>query len=613
MSSYANVVKLLNQTKTGQQQPRKGDENIMVKNNAGGYTYTVSDEEMITRILILGTNRNTYYSSATKLTDDAINYVKKVIADGNGQMIIDVLNDIYETNRAPKLDPLFFVLALLTQATVPVEIRVNALKLVSKLRTFSQLYSWKGLHKTISGGKKGFGRAVRKALFELFNNKTGKDLAYQTTKYNSRKVGDEKWSVVDIIKCSHIPSKNLSPETQIVISYLVKDLNSAIAKYEELKTENNNKLNEVLDYLKAVETVKSETCSTEDALFLINKYHLPREVLNTNLLNSLEVWYTLLFDFEKMRVIMPTTALIRNLGVMSSKGVFDDNKTVQLLVEHLTNQQVLTKSRIHPVALLLAKLTYDTGRGIKGKLTWKVNKSISEGLEKAFYLAFGNITGTGKRILHAVDCSGSMTMAMTSLPYMTSCQAVGTLVMEAVKREYKYSQENNTPYVQDVILFNHKGSYVEIRPEYNLNQVMKLIQDNTFGSTDCSQPMIKALQQYKRTGGREGSYDAFIVYTDNETYYGNVHPIDALLDYNRYTKNNARMVVIGTTATINTIGNNNYSNTKNMLYLDSPLCLNIAGFDLNAPTMIKNFLDGKLGSQQDTQDVNTDDYVLVDE
>jgi 60 kDa SS-A/Ro ribonucleoprotein len=618
-SSYSTILKsakaLATCKSTGQRVPRTGHEDIMTKNSSGGCTYTVSDEELIDRILILGTNSNTYYSSANKLTADAITAVKRMVAEGKGAMVVDRVRDIYESGSAPKQDPTFFVLALLTQGTMPVDVRKNALQIVSKIRTLSQLYTWEGMRKQIGDGKKGFGRAVRSALLILVQNHTGLQLAYQSTKYRSRKFGTESWSINDIISCAHIPSKVLSKDSRLVIVYLIKGMEKAEATLSAECVTDENCI-KVMNYLRAVEAVKSSTCTTDTAVQLIRQYKLPREVLSTHLLSHIDVWHSLLLTASVgedgkivRRITMPITALIRNLGVMASRGLFDDESVAKLVADHLNNPYVLKRGRVHPVAILVAKLTFDAGKGLKGKLSWTVNNTISEGLESAFYVAFGSVDGTGKRILHSVDCSGSMTCATCAVPYLTACQAVSTLVMEAVRRETRYfeakkkhvdpsDQQMVTSYVQDVMLFNRAGTFVTVTAEHKLNDVMKLVQDCNFDRTDCAQPMIRALDKFKTSGGKSGLYDLFIIYTDNETYYGNVHPSEALDMYNKTTGLNARMVVVATTPTSSSIG---YRGHKSILDADprnsvTPLALNIVGFDLNAPTLIKNFVCGHLST-----------------
>lgn len=46
------------------------------------------------------------------------------------------------------------------------------------------------------------------------------------------------------------------------------------------------------------------------------------------------------------------------------------------------------------------------------------------------------------------------------------------------------------------------------------------------GGTDCALPMIYAKQQSL-------DVDVFIVYTDSETWFGKIHPCEALKDYRR--------------------------------------------------------------------------------
>lgn len=601
-----------NQINSNQTVPRPGHENIMIKNSSGGYTYKVSDKEYLERILILGTNGNTYYASANKMTADAIVHIKNMVNEGKGDLVINVVKDIYENGRAPKLDSMFFTLALLTQADVPTNVKQSALDLVSKIRTFSQLYMLEGMRKSICG-KKGFGRGMRRSIFNLINNKTGKQFAYQATKYRARTYGEESWSIDDIIKCAHVPSKNLKEDSQMVLYYLIGGIDKMEAEYIKIINPSNQVM-ETVQYLRAVEAVKSEKCTIDTATQLIRQHNLPREVLNTSLLNCNLVWNSLLFTSDVgtngnviRKIHMPITALIRNLGVMSQRGIFVDEFITKLVAEHIKKPHVLKNGRVHPVAILIAMLTYRMGKGVAGKLSWPVNQIISEALEEAFYVSFQVVEGTGKRILHAVDCSGSMTTPISSAPYVSSCQIVSTLVMEAIRREFAYAnlmKSNGTTIdnLQEVMLFSKSANKVNITPDMKLEQVMKICQSD-FQTTDASMPMIKALDEYKKTNGKNGAYDMFIVYTDNETYCSkSIHPSEALDNYRKFTGIDTKMVIYATTATANTIGPT-YGSYGNAFYVkpgyDDSLSLNIAGFDLNGPTLIRNFAMGKFGISSD--------------
>lgn len=49
----------------------------------------------------------------------------------------------------------------------------------------------------------------------------------------------------------------------------------------------------------------------------------------------------------------------------------------------------------------------------------------------------------------------------------------------------------------------------------NLTKILEVASNITMGATDCAQPMLWALEKKK-------PFDAFIVYTDNETWFGDV-------------------------------------------------------------------------------------------
>ena len=91
---------------------------------------------------------------------------------------------------------------------------------------------------------------------------------------------------------------------------------------------------------------------------------------------------------------MPTNALIRNLGKMSSLKMFEDSvghngKEIALKVcEWLRDDERLKKAKIHPFNVLLALKVYQSGQGAKGSNTWSVNKDIVAALNDAFYKSF---------------------------------------------------------------------------------------------------------------------------------------------------------------------------------------------------------------------------------
>ena len=77
---------------------------------------------------------------------------------------------------------------------------------------------------------------------------------------------------------------------------------------------------------------------------------------------------------------------------------------------------------------------------------------------------------------------------------------------------------------------------VDISPTDKLTEVMDKMRRINFGSTNCSAPMVDALN-------KKADIDAFIVLTDNETNYG-IHPSQAIKEYRKtMNKPESKMIV----------------------------------------------------------------------
>ena len=119
-------------------------------------------------------------------------------------------------------------------------------------------------------------------------------------------------------------------------------------------------------------------------------------------LDSAELWEALLEG-------MPMTALIRNLATMTRVGLLSPrSEATSTVVAQLGDDARLSKARVHPMAVLIALRTYASGKGLRGRHTWEPVQKIVDALDAAFYTTFANVEPTGKRLLVAVDCSGSM-------------------------------------------------------------------------------------------------------------------------------------------------------------------------------------------------------------
>lgn len=83
------------------------------------------------------------------------------------------------------------------------------------------------------------------------------------------------------------------------------------------------------------------------------------------------------------------TAMIRNLGKMTSIGILDPlTDEAEKVTEKLKDVDTLKGARIHPFNVLVALKLYGQGHGDKGKLKWEPNSMISSALDEAYYLSF---------------------------------------------------------------------------------------------------------------------------------------------------------------------------------------------------------------------------------
>jgi len=73
--------------------------------------------------------------------------------------------------------------------------------------------------------------------------------------------------------------------------------------------------------------------------------------------------------------------------------------------------------------------------------------------------------------------------------------------------------------------------------------------------------------------------DAFVIYTDSETWYGDVHPVQALREYRRKIGIPAKLIVVGMC-----------SNGFSIADPDDPGMLDVVGFDAAVPAVIVDFI-----------------------
>jgi 60 kDa SS-A/Ro ribonucleoprotein len=525
---------------TPQNEPIPGKD--MSLNNAGGYSFAIDKWKQLDRFLILGTEGGTYYVGERKLTRDNAKAVQECINE-DGLRVVNRIVEISVNGKAPKNEPALFALAMCS-GTKNLATRQAALKALPEVaRIGTHLFHFVEYAEAF----RGWGRSLKKAISKWYNKKTLDDLVYQVIKYKQR----DGWSHRDLLRLSHPKSKNLSKNL----------LFKGITKPEEdFPTYETSEVT-LQEGLALTRFILAKQLAIEidpiAAAKIIEVADLPRECVNTQLLNSPEIWKALLIK-------MPLTAMIRNLGKMTGIGLLKPmSEAAAQVTARITNRDYILKSRLHPLAILVALKTYAQGRGEKGSLVWTPNQDIVDALNKAFYLAFDNVEPTNKRIMLALDVSGSMTGGnIAGMAGITPNIASAALALITAKTE------------QNRMITGFSDNFIDlgISPAMRLDDVIRKTSNMSFGGTDCALPMVYALENKIEA-------DAFVVYTDSETWFGGIHPKQALDRYRQKTGINAKLVVVGMTA-------NNFSIADPS---DAGM-LDICGFDTATPSLIADFI-----------------------
>jgi len=524
-----------------------------VENNAGGFVFQLDCWKRLDRFLILGTEGGTYYCSEKKHTKQAASAVEACIR-ADGPRTIARIVEISDEGRAPKNDPAIFALAMCAGADNPVT-RTAALAALPKVcRIGTHLFHFAA---DVEHFRR-WGRSLRTAVGKWYTAKTAEQLALQVIKYQQR----DGWSHKDVLRLSH-PAPT-SPEHAAVMRYAAVGMNGMTSPRENHKRDKVADVSKLPAIISAFEEIHESTTTPGRAARLITDFGLPHECVPNEMKNEKIVWEALLEH-------MGLTALIRNLGKLSSIGMTEPmGDHTKFIVEKLTDASALKKARVHPMTVLYAMKTYAQGHGIKGSLSWTTERSIVDALDDAFYASFGNVEPSGKATMLALDVSGSMGSPMGGTA-VTCREASAAMAMVTARVEKNYACVGFTAAGG----YDHTGiTELKISPRQRLDDIVNEISGLSFGRTDCSLPMLHAME-------RNLAVDVFHVYTDNETYAGNPHPFQALKQYRQKTGRNAKLCVVGMTATEFTIADPS----------DAGM-LDVVGFDTTAPNVMAEFARG---------------------
>lgn len=535
-----------------------------VKNAAGGYTFKVEDLDRAKRFLILGAEK-TYYTPGAKLAkENATVLIKLAENDESSKALVDLIVEYSTAGRAPSQDPGLFALAIASSHGSADAKRYALSKLPAVARTGSTLFSFVSFVLQF----RGWGRGLKSAVAGWYTARTAEQAAYQTVKYRSR----ERWTHRDLFRVSHPVTEDA--QFQAVGNWVLRGETSESTP-------------------RIIQGFILAQAPNADIPALVREYGLSWEMLPTEALNDRKVWDAL------MDANLPLGALLRQLPRLTRLGMFESMKAgsrTAEVVKRLTDKEEIERARIHPIKVLEALKTYSSGRSQKGSSTWTPVRSITDALDKAFYLAFKNVVPAGKKFLIGLDVSGSMDggyygYGEAPSSVLTPREATGAIALVTAATEPETHVVGFTGGARGGYGYGYgkkvssagSGKYGSVvtdldnivSPNRRLDDVIKDLKALPMGSTDCSLPMMYALEKGLRP-------DVFVILTDNETYAGSIQPHEALNKYRRETGIDAKLVVLAVTPTRNSIVDPNDHNS-----------LDVAGFDSAVPALISSFARGE--------------------
>lgn len=532
-------------------QTEKADDR-QVKNNAGGYVFKVGDLTRLNRFLTIGTEGGTYYSSEAKLTADNAAVVIRM-AKADDPRLLEEIEKISVAGRAPRNNPALFALAVASSLGSE-SYRSKALAMLPRIaRTGSHLLAFVGYAENF----RGWGRGFTKAVGRWYTEKSSDDVAYQVLKYKQR----GGWSQRDVLRLSHKGRLTLPLGHRAVMDLTMKG-----------QTPDGTRSDDVPRLMR--DAAKAHTITSDrEMVALIERSRLSWEMLPSEALNSAAVWGALLLNGR-----MPIGAIIRQLPTLTRRGVLTQfSPGTDYVIKQLSSPEVLKKGRVHPVNLLVALKTYASGRSLRGDSSWTPVSRIIDALDKAFYLSYGTVEPAGKKTLIALDVSGSMGSAAGGLPI--SCREVSAAVaLVTMNTEPEYGIVGFTGGSR----WGYGGggtalTQLDLSPRMRLDDAVRKISGLPFGSTDCALPMMWA-KQNKIEG-----IETFEILTDNETWAGSMHPVQALKEYRQWSGVSSRLQVVALTPTEFSIADP----------LD-PGTIDVSGFDSNVPQLLADHSRGDL-------------------
>ncbi|XP_056148953.1 60 kDa SS-A/Ro ribonucleoprotein isoform X2 [Lampris incognitus] len=470
-----------------------------------------------------------------------------LLQEGRGCEVVEEIKRFAQDERAVRLNACLFALAVCSQHS-ELKTRQAAFKALKEVcRIPIHLFSFIQYKKELKEGMKCgiWGRALRKAVSNWYNEQDAMSLAVAVTKCKQR----EGWSHKDLLRLSH--ARPAYETIALISKYVTKGWKEVQVAYAD--KENSEEIINLLSYLEVVEKVK-HPCDETEVIHLIEEHRLEREQLLTDHLKSKQVWRALLKE-------MPLESMLRILGKMTADKILESGSSeMATICDRIQSEALLKKTKIHPLSILLASENYKKGYGSQGKVKWEPDISILKALDSAFYKCFMNVEPVNKRFAVAVDVSSSLCSVVPGT-------SVSTVIVAAAITMVISRTEMDT----QVLIYSEGAVFpCTITADMSLVDVTTELVKIPSGSTDCTIPITWATENRK-------AVDMFVVLTNNPLWTFSASPVETLRKHRQQSGIFSKLVMCGLTSIGHAIADTE----------DRGL-LNICGFDLGAVNIIRN-------------------------
>ncbi|XP_019203575.1 RNA-binding protein RO60 isoform X1 [Oreochromis niloticus] len=534
-------------------------------NSTGVGSWEISDKAKLCRFLCYGSERDLYSTKENgRIKLENTGALQSMLEEKRGAEVLEEIKRFAQDGRAVRLEPSIFALALCSQ-NPDVNTKQAAFKALKDVcREPAHLFSFIKYKKELKEHMKCgiWGRALRRALSDWYNEQDAMSLAAAVTKCKQR----EGWSHQDLLRLSH--TKPARDAIALISKYVTKGWKEVQVAHEN--KENAEEVIRVLSYLEVVEKVKHSRDETE-VVTLIEEHKLEREQLLTEHLKFKQVWSALLKE-------MPLHSVVKMLGRLTSGKVLEPGSSeTQFLCDRIQSETALKQAKIHPFSILLATENYKKGHGYQGKPKWEADRNILKAMDSAFYKSFMNVEPVGKCFVVAVDMSGSPSSIVpgTSISTAAAAAAIAMILArtEADTHVLVYSQEAMVPFSisADMTLKEATDELVKSTRERGAQPsgsafMLQFLSE----SRGCTVPIQWATENRK-------AVDVFVILSTNPLLMLTASPVESLKKHRETSGANSKLVMCDLTNTGFAIGDTE----------DRGL-LTISGFDLGAFSVIRN-------------------------